>query len=132
GGAISEAAMPGLISTGGNLILSAGGDIGSAGAGALDVQVGGTASLSATGSDIFMTTDQNLTVDHLETAPGQADTVEITATGTANLTLGVADAEYINLETDSITLTTEEGLLSIQGDTLTAGSITLANTGTGG
>ncbi len=131
GGAVSEAATPGTIKTGGNLTISANGDIGAAGAGALDVEVGGTAGLTATGSDIYLSSDQNLVINHLETAATQ-DTVQISTTGTANLTLQVVTANYVQLETDNVSLSTEDGQLAIQGDTLSAGSITLANTGTAG
>jgi hypothetical protein len=101
GGAVTESATPGVIATGGNLMISATGDIGAAGAGALDVQVTGTASLTATGSDIFITSDQNLVLNHLETA-AQTDTVQIATTGAASLTLQVVAADYVNLETDNL------------------------------
>ncbi len=129
--AITEAATPGVIITLGNLVLNANGNIGAVGTGALDVRVGGTASLTATGSNIFLLSDQNLIIAHLETKPNQADTIEITTTGTANLTLEVLAADFVNLETDLITLTAENGQLAIQGDALTAGSITLVVTGAG-
>ncbi len=134
-GGITNAATPGIITVGNDLTLSAVGDIGSSSS-PLAVRVGtviatGTASLTATGSDIFMTSDMDLTIDELETAAG-ADMVQISTTGAASLTIQVVTADFVNLATDDVDFSTEQGLLTIQGDELAVATLDLVNSDAAG
>lgn len=115
----------------GSLDITVEGDIGATGTGDIDVRLSGTASLIATGSDIYMSSDEDLTIDVLTTEAAQADTIEISTTGTANLTI---DGSYTAIDTDEVTFSTFEGTLTIQNNALSVGTLNLiaGDSGTGG
>ncbi|HUG92501.1 MAG TPA: hypothetical protein VML55_16805, partial [Planctomycetaceae bacterium] len=116
-----------VLTVGGNLSLTAGDDLGTS-SDPLAVRVTGTASLAATGSNIFVTSDQTLVVDDIETGNG-ADEVRISTTGSADLTL-TGTGGYSNVATDQFFLSTDNGHLIIQTTPLNVGSLDI-QTGTG-
>ncbi len=137
-GSITEATpTASLLTVGGNLLLNAQGDVGSSAAdGALDVEVTGTVSATATGSDIYLTSDQDLTISQLTTADNHSDTIDIRTTNNANLTL-TGTGGYTNLDDggdggddgDNVLLVADGGL-AIQTTAIEARSFDLtSNTG---
>ncbi|MBT6484795.1 MAG: hypothetical protein HOK71_08995, partial [Planctomycetaceae bacterium] len=95
-------------------LIANAGDIGANGA-AINVTTGaaGALNVTATGSDIFITSASDLTVATIVTENAQSDTVQLTTTGAANLTL-TGTTSLAGIATDIFDLNTETGTLTIQ------------------
>ena len=116
------------VSNPGNVTLMATGDIGAAGAGNLiDVNVGGTLTVAATGSNIFVKSPlNNLTVAAITTGAG-ADTVVLQTLGTANLILP-SGLVFTNTASDIFDLDAATGTVDVQ-TSLVLGSLDAATAG---